>query len=160
MVSVGPRCWLWTGTTDHLGYGQFRLAGPSEGGRMVGAHRFAWERAYGAIPEGAEVIHRCGERRCVRPDHLELSLPAEVARRPTARQRDLLRAWVRFGMRRGSVKRAAAELGIAHQTALVMLYQMRQRIGVSSTHAAVQWLDEHEPEWCEGSAPAPRRRSL
>jgi predicted DNA-binding protein (UPF0251 family) len=36
------------------------------------AHRVAWELAYGPIPEGMCVLHRCDRTTCVRPEHLFL----------------------------------------------------------------------------------------
>jgi hypothetical protein len=72
-------CWTWKGATRSGGYGVFR-----DGTRSVSAHRFAWEMEYGPIPHetGADgtpipwlISHMCGNRRCVRPDHLRLLPP-------------------------------------------------------------------------------------
>ena len=57
----------WTSTTLLNGYGQFRRYG-----RQQYAHRVAWELCNGPIPEGLQIDHLCRNRRCVRPDHLEL----------------------------------------------------------------------------------------
>ena len=72
MVNEGPACWTWLGSRDRLGYGQFGVMAPGEPRRMVRAHRFAWEQAHGAIPVGVDILHLCGNRACVRPDHLGL----------------------------------------------------------------------------------------
>lgn len=64
-------CHIWTAGLVPDGYGRFRL-----GGRNVPAHRYAWERANGPIPEGMELDHRCHTPSCVNPDHLR---PATVS---------------------------------------------------------------------------------
>lgn len=78
MVEAGPACWRWLGSTDHLGYGQFSILVPGERRRVMRSHRFAWAQAYGAVPVGADVLHTCGTRLCVRPDHLALRRPVVI----------------------------------------------------------------------------------
>ena len=69
--SVGPPktdgCWEWQGAFDTRGYGRIAVDG-----KDVRAHRFAFELLHGPIPEGHHVLHKCGNWRCVRPDHLAL----------------------------------------------------------------------------------------
>jgi hypothetical protein len=71
---LGP-CWKWKAST-RSGYGQFKVGGKR--GRMVKAHRFAWELVRGPIPESSDtlhgtcVCHRCDVAACVNPDHLFL----------------------------------------------------------------------------------------
>jgi hypothetical protein len=60
-------CYLWTGATCG-GYG--RIESNNKG---IYAHRYAYEEAYGPIPEGMEVDHKCRVRLCVRADHLQLA---------------------------------------------------------------------------------------
>lgn len=64
-VSKTDTCWLWTASIRN-GYGVFWPAD-----RMVMAHRFAYEEAKGAIPDGLDLDHLCRVRNCVRPSHLE-----------------------------------------------------------------------------------------
>lgn len=58
-------CRNWTGTMfKRSGYGRITIDGK---GRL--AHRAAYEVANGAIPDGAQVLHRCDNRRCINTDH-------------------------------------------------------------------------------------------
>ena len=65
-------CVVWTGSTASNGYGQMWSAG-----RLVQAHRWAWEQEHGGIPEGMLIDHTCWERSCVNVDHLRLATPAQ-----------------------------------------------------------------------------------
>jgi len=67
-------CWTWTGRTDRDGYGRY-------GHRGQMAHRIVWELLVGPIPTGLHVDHRCRNKLCVNPDHLEPVTPATNIRR-------------------------------------------------------------------------------
>ena len=69
-VLKGPDCWEWQGSRHGpAGYGYFK-AWPDRS--PVRAHRFIWELLNGPIPDGFEVMHKCDNPPCVRPDHLKL----------------------------------------------------------------------------------------
>lgn len=74
--SVG--CWEWQGTRQNQGYG---LITERADGKMVArtTHRVSWELHYGSIPKGLMVLHRCDNRKCVRPDHLYLGTASDNA---------------------------------------------------------------------------------
>ena len=81
-------CHLWTGAATTIGYGAF---GPVSG-LVVRAHRFAYERAKGPIPDGLEIDHLCATPSCVNSDHLETVTHAENLRRANVRRRQRRRA--------------------------------------------------------------------
>jgi hypothetical protein len=65
-------CHDWTGATDPDGYGKFHL-----GKGVVLAHRFAYERTRGFIPDGMQVDHICTRPSCANPIHLQLVTPQQ-----------------------------------------------------------------------------------
>ena len=97
-VRKGEGCWEWTAATYPGGHGAFWGGGSRSEGRLVRAHRFSYEVHIGPIPEGAHVLHRCDNPRCVRPDHLELGDHAKNMR--DAGLRRLMRRGARHGMAR------------------------------------------------------------
>lgn len=60
-------CWLWTGSVDSRGRGIFRTGY----GRQALAHRYVLQ-LQGEDLTGAIVVHKCGFRLCVNPNHLDI----------------------------------------------------------------------------------------
>lgn len=80
---VGDGCWEWQASSrNSRGYGAI---GVNSHPQL--AHRVAWEVWNGPIPEGMHVLHRCDNRRCIRPDHLFLGTHLDNMRDAVAKGR-------------------------------------------------------------------------
>ena len=75
-------CWNWTAAKSK-GYGQIG----DGNGKLIYAHRMAWELVYGPIKEGMCVLHKCDNPSCVNPMHLFLGSIADNARDMSAKLR-------------------------------------------------------------------------
>jgi hypothetical protein len=65
-------CWIFTGCTFKNGYGRVRV-----GGKILRAHRIAYEAVFGVIPKNLEVMHKCNTKLCCNPNHLKVGTHAE-----------------------------------------------------------------------------------
>ena len=59
-------CVLWMGALTGAGYGAVNVGNKQQ----VSTHRAAYEVAFGKIPRGLLVLHKCDIPSCINPDHL------------------------------------------------------------------------------------------
>lgn len=67
-------CLIWIGAREVHGYGRLGVHG-----KLTRAHRYAWERVNGPIPDGMFLDHMCYRPECTEVSHLRLATPQENA---------------------------------------------------------------------------------
>ncbi len=108
-------CWIADKPPGTNGYVVHRWSWNGETSTRIGAHRLAYIRAKGPIPEGHHIDHLCRVTNCVNPDHLEAVLPGENVRRSrgTKLNPDLVRE-IRASTETGVA--IAARMGVSRAT--------------------------------------------
>lgn len=118
-------CRVWTGYSTQDGYGRMRV-----NGHMQMTHRVAYELAYGQVPDGLMICHRCDVRSCCNPHHLFTGTNAENmvdmvakgrqssgANRPDAKLDRAKVGAMRAGRAQGkTIRLLAAEFGVGKST--------------------------------------------
>lgn len=68
-------CWPWIGQSLNRGYGYIGIGGRNSGKEL--SHRISWVFKNGKIPNGKVVRHKCHNRLCCNPNHLQLGTQAD-----------------------------------------------------------------------------------
>ena len=91
-------CWIWTGPTCSSGrYGRL----PNTKLKM--AHRDAYEKTFGEIPNGMCVCHTCDNGLCVNPQHLFLGSHSDNMK-DAAKKKRIPRLLDQSGVNNGNAK--------------------------------------------------------
>lgn len=133
-VDRTENCWIWTGRIDRQGFGVLNFQG-----KAWKAHRLALALSYPSFNPAHRVLATCGNRNCVRPDHMEIkphSDPRCACGRPIRPQSKTCRPCFNAAKREGSGSRwmsngyvlvsghfghpNASKKGIIHEHTLVM----------------------------------------
>lgn len=128
-------CIEWHGKRLPSGYGYF-----SRSGKLVYAHRDAWEKAHGPIPPKAMVCHACDNRACRNVEHLWLGTQADNMGDCKAKGRPRGRPY-RFSddeMRRmaatpGTVQAVGEQYGVGKDS----ISRWRRRFGIPAAYALI-----------------------
>lgn len=132
-VDKTDSCWLWTGGTSG-GYGQVKI-----NNKMYRAHRVSWFLAGNTIPEGHVVRHKCRNRHCVNPEHIETGTYAE--NNGIDRVRDGTCA---SGEKQGHAKLTEAQVLEIRERATENQYRLAEEYGVSQ---GAVWLIIQRRNW-------------
>jgi hypothetical protein len=82
LASKRKECLVWPFWTNNKGYGAIRLKQ-----QLIYVHRFSWTIAYGSIPDGKKVLHRCDNPPCFNPLCLFLGTQLDNVRDSIAKRR-------------------------------------------------------------------------
>lgn len=65
-------CWIWQGQVSNSGYGRVKIPLQDATVKMVSAQTASYLAFTSEIPDGSLVKQTCGNRLCIKPEHLEL----------------------------------------------------------------------------------------
>lgn len=131
MIWTDKPCLVWTGPINNKGYGR-RWEGYGRANRRHGyVHRQAWTAAFGQIPAGNFVLHRCDNRRCYEVTHLYLGDHAQNMADMAARKRSHSHGGL-FGETNPAAKLTATEVAEIRRSS-ASVRALAEKYGVGKT---------------------------
>lgn len=128
---IGPRlqgisldtdkCVIWPGAVRE-GYGVKKI-----GNTTINAHRYVYEKATGKkIPKGYAIDHKCRNRLCVNPKHLEVVTHSE----------NMTRSWAARVKKKDSAKTLQRDAAVATGTG-ILLAPRKYAVPYSDVHSKI-----------------------
>lgn len=74
-IRVSRYCWVWVGALSKNGYGVFNASKKNSDL----AHRYLYTLIFGKMSQKLVIRHLCGNKKCVRPEHLKVGTRKENA---------------------------------------------------------------------------------
>lgn len=116
-IDENTGCWNWLRALTHDGYG-ITYNRMTRSKKHQGAHRCIYEQQVGPIPAGMTLDHKCKNRKCVNPAHMDVvSLKVNLQRGKQAKLLPDQAKWIREKHREGwSLRQLGDEFGIHSRT--------------------------------------------
>jgi hypothetical protein len=114
-------CWIWQWSKGDKGYGRVRVEGKSY---AIPAHVHYYQQRFGPIPDGLQLDHRCRNRACVNPEHLEpVTCLVNVRRGLVPKINITIARAIKDDLRQGMKRRHIAK---KHQVSLAIIDSIRR----------------------------------
>jgi hypothetical protein len=122
--SLGPNaCWIWMGAITSHGYGCVQFTR----GKVVGAHKVAYQLTKGEVPAGMEIMHSCDSPPCVNPAHLSIGTRQDNVNDKVAKGRQNVTPWAEHRKLTADDVRTIRSLkGVIRSGLLATAYEVEQ----------------------------------